>query len=249
MPSAGLLGSAYREFTAAGLNFEGLGLAWARVLPTVVLVPAFGLRGMPTVIRLTTGVALAVCIAPGLSSTPTAGAMVTAWPIALLRELARGLPVAIAAAVPLWTATMMGGTIDALRGVGEQNTPPLLEGRASPLGNLFALLASFAFLASGGPARVALSLLTVSGDLRHPILQAALALSSGIQLAVALASPLVAASFVIEISLALLARAASPTQMHALLAQIRSVALLAVVALLWQRFTDVLLALGRHAGG
>ncbi|HEU4533162.1 MAG TPA: hypothetical protein VFS00_03555, partial [Polyangiaceae bacterium] len=62
-------------------------------------------------------------------------------------------------------------------------------------------------------------------------------------------APLVAASVVVEVALALLARAASPTQVQALAAQVRSVALLAIVALLFERLAAALAALGARAGG
>ena len=124
-----------------------------------------------------------------------------------LVEVARGLPVAIAAAVPLWAATMAGGVADALRGSRETPCVPAVEGSATPLGVPLSLLASAIFLATGGPARVvdALARRPVRG---HPLLAAADDLVSGIGLAVALGGPLLAAAVVIEIAAALVARAA-----------------------------------------
>lgn len=141
---------------------------------------------------------------------------------------------ALAAAVPLWAATMAGGVLDALRGSQESASSPAVEGRATPLGILLSLLGSAVFLSTGGPARVAVALaLRPAGD--HPLLAAVHDLVSGIQLAVALGGPLLASAIVVEIAAALVARAASPAQVHALLAPLRALATLAIVALVFER--------------
>lgn len=230
-PPPGLLSEVARLFAASGTDLAAWGLAWARVAPAVAIVPAFGLRALPGAARATLGLVLAACIAPALR--PVAHAE-TAWPLLLLVEAARGLPIAIAAAVPLWAATMVGGVVDALRGSQEAVSMPTVEGRPTPLGVLFALTAALAFFATGGPAHVAGALAVVS-DVAAPLARAAHDLAAGISVAVALASPLVAASIVVEIAGALVARAASPAQLHAWLAPLRSLAVLALVALLFDR--------------
>ncbi len=243
----GLLETMRTAFEAAGVDLGALGLAWARAMPALTLVPAFGLRALPAPARLAAALGLAACVAPAVAAA--AGPVPDgAWPVALVREVARGLPVALAAAVPLWTATMAGGAVDALRGAGEGPNLPVLEGRTTPLGALFGLVAALAFLGSGGPARVAAALAAapVEGSMA---LRVALELREGVTLAVAIAAPLVAASVVVEVALALLARAASPTQLQALTSQVRSVALLALVALLFERLAGALGALGLRAGG
>jgi hypothetical protein len=60
-------------------------------------------------------------------------------------------------------------------------------------------------------------------------------LASGISVATAIAAPLLAASLVLEIAGALVARAASPAHLSVLLAPIRSLALLALTAILLDR--------------
>src|SRR5258706_596238 len=77
------------------------------------------------------------------------------WPLLVLGEIVRGIPIALAAAIPLWAATMAGGVADALRGAQATVTAPTMEGRASPLGVPLSLLACALFLATGGPARIA----------------------------------------------------------------------------------------------
>jgi type III secretory pathway component EscT len=74
----------------------------------------------------------------------------------------------------------------------------------------------------------------------HPLIAAAQDLTSGIALAVALGGPLLAASVVIEVALALIARAASPAHVHALLAPLRALGILAVMAIVLERFAGAL---------
>ena len=94
----------------------------------------------------------------------------------------QGLPVAIAAAVPLWAATMAGGLVDSLRGAQAELQVSVVEGKSSPLGVPFSILASCIFLATGGPSRIAGAL--ASGALpAHPVLAAAHDLAGGIGIA------------------------------------------------------------------
>jgi type III secretory pathway component EscT len=235
MPS--VLGTVADAFARSGVDLAALGLAWARTLPAVAIVPAFGLRALPVPARAVLGLALAACVFPALE--PVARASSDPWLLAALIEVARGVPVAIAAAVPLWAATMAGGVADALRGSQDAPHLPVVEGRATTLGVPLSLLASAIFLATGGPARVALALaLRPVGA--HPLLAASQDLVGGITLAVALGGPLLAAAVVIEIAAALVARAASPAQVHALLAPMRALGTLAVVALVLERVGTVI---------
>ena len=224
-------------FERSGVDLAGLGLAWARAMPAVTIVPAFGLKALPAPARIVMGLAFAASIFPAMA--PVAATTSQPWAFMALVEVARGLPVAIAAAIPLWAATMAGGVADALRGSRETPSVPAVEGSATPLGILLSLLASAIFLGTGGPARV------VDALARHPLgahpLQAAADdLVSGIALAVALGGPLLAAAVVIEIAAALIARAASPAQVHALLAPLRAIGTLAVMAVVLERLAAAL---------
>jgi type III secretory pathway component EscT len=233
----GVVGTVAEAFARSGVDLAALGLAWARAMPAVTLVPAFGLRALPAPARGVMALAFAAAVFPALA--PVAVSSTEPWLVLALVEVARGLPVALAAAVPLWAATMAGGVADALR--GSQDTPllPTVEGRATPLGVPLSLLASAIFLATGGPARVvgALALHPVGP---HPVLAAADALVGGIALAVALGGPLLAAAVVIEIAAALVARAASPAQVHALLAPLRALGTLAVMGVVLERVATAL---------
>jgi flagellar biosynthetic protein FliR len=240
---------------AAGIDLVATGYAWARVSATVTLVPAFGLRALPSAARGALGVALALAIAPAVvvhhGALAAAGVTLpaAAWPVLLLLEVLRGLPVALAAAIPLWGATMVGGVVDSLRGDSSQLTSPVIDGQTTSLGVLFSLLATSLFLAGGGAARVvaalaaldqegaagsiAFSPLATIGAIAHQ-------LAAGLQMAVALAAPLLVAAVMVEVGGALIARAASPGQFQQILAPVRALALLGVLALVIGRLGELL---------
>jgi len=237
MPS--FVGELADALSRSGVDLGGLGLAWARAMPAVTLVPAFGLRALPRPAQALLGLAFAISIFPALTPVRAAGSI--PWVLLAAGEAARGLPVAIAAAVPLWAATMAGGVADTVRGAQEAFPVPTVEGRATPLGVPLSLLACAIFLSTGGPARV-VSALAFHASGAHPLLAAVYDLVAGIALAVALGGPLLAASVVIEIAAALIARAASPAQVHLLLAPLRALGTLAVMAIVLHRLSAALTA-------
>ncbi len=220
-------------------DLQGLGLAWARFAPTLAIVPAFGLKALPAPARGVLGLALAAAIYPAVVPVVAARAD-DPWFLLALEQIVLGLPVALAAAVPLWAATMAGGLVDSLRGAQESSGIAVVEGgKASPLGVLLSLLASVVFLSTGGPARVASALATTT-IAEHPLLGATHTIVAGIGLAVAIAAPLLAAAIVLEVAFALVARAASPAQVHALLAPLRALGILAIVAIVLERLANVI---------
>ena len=229
---AGLLDEIASTLSTAGVDLRALGLAWARVAPTVALVPAFGLRALPAPVRAVLGVALAVSIAPAVGAQATSS---LAWPAALVVEVAKGLPVALVASIAIWAAVMAGGLIDDLRGARETVGLPHVEPSTGPTGALLALLTSIAFLESGGPARVVAVLARPDLEFSGPLRRAAFDLAGGIELAIVIAMPVLVAAVVVEVASALVARAASPAFIQPLLAPLRSLVLLAVVALVLER--------------
>lgn len=218
-------------------DLAAVGLAWARFAPTLAIVPAFGLRALPVPARGILGVALAAGIYPAVLPAANGDAP---WVVLAFEQILIGLPIALAAAIPLWAATMAGGLVDSLRGAQDGAGLAVVEGsKATPIAILLSLLASIVFLSTGGPARVASALASASfGD--HPLLAAAQSITGGIGIAIALGAPLLAAAVVLEIAFALVARAASPSQVHALLAPLRALGLLAVIALVLDRVVEVL---------
>lgn len=226
------------ELSKAGIDVAGLGLAWARVMPTVTIVPAFGLRALPAPARAVMALVFAATIFPAVMPEPALVA--EPWAYLAAVEMARGLPIALAAAVPLWAATMAGGVADALRGAPQEaQTLPMIDGRVTTLGAPLSLLACALFLANGGPARV-VGALAAHPTGPFPVVAIAEDLVSGITLAVALGAPLLAASVIVELTAALVARAAAPAQVHALLAPLRAVATLAVFAVVFERVAGIL---------
>jgi flagellar biosynthesis protein FliR len=217
-------------------DFAGWLRAWARVTPSLVLVPAFGGAALPAPTRAGLGFALAVAIAPALRPVQ-AGSLSLA--LELLKEAARGLPVAIGAAVLIHTALMAGGAMDDLRGGRESAVLPTFEGEHTPLGAVLGLLVSIALLESGGAARLVSALareVPESGSLDAIVAQ----LSAAVGVAVAVAAPVAAAAVIVSVAEALIARAAAPAHVSALLAPLRGVVLLAVAALALDRIASLL---------
>jgi type III secretory pathway component EscT len=161
----------------------------------------------------------------------------------LLEQAMRGLPVALTAAVALWAATMAGAVIDDLRRATERTALPTLESTTTPGGALLGMLAAIAFLHGGGPARVAAALAEPGLRVVGPLRAAAFDVAAGIQVAVAVASPVIAAAIVWEFGSALMARAATPAFVAPLLAPLRSLVILVAAALFFERMLQVVLVL------
>lgn len=221
---------------AWGVDLRGWALAWARVTPALTLLPAFGLNGLPAPTRAALGLALAVSIAPSLQPVQLAAP----WGVALLLEAARGLPVAITASGALWAAGMAGGLTDNIRGARESQALPVVEEGSSPLGALLALLVALIFLEGGGAARVVAALSTDPAVSHGTVWRVALGLTHAVELALAVAAPVVAVSIVLELANALIARAATPAHVVALLAPLRSIVILVCFALLFERMASLL---------
>lgn len=231
-------------------DLEAIGLAWARVSPAIALVPAFGLKALPVSARAVLTLGMAAAIYPAVSASAgafaSAGAGTLPFAARALEQIALGVPVAVAAAVPLWAATMAGGLVDGLRGAEGGAGAAVVEDRPGAFGVLLSMTASVVFLSTGGPARVATALATRPvGD--SPALAAAHDLVAGIGLAIAVGGPLLAAAVVMELAFALVARAATPAQVHALFAPVRALGLLAVFAVLLERIGALLAVATRSA--
>jgi flagellar biosynthetic protein FliR len=210
-------------------------LAWARVAPLLIVVPAFGAAAVPAAARAGLGVALAAAIAPSIQPLPP-----NALPLGfeLLRQAALGVPVALGAAVLVYAAVMAGGAIDDLRGARETTSMSVFEGPTTSSGTLLGLLVLILFLELGGAARVvaALTHLDREGPTLHEVAQQ---LAGSIEIALAVAAPLAAAAIVLGVAEGLIARASVPAHVSALLSPLRGVALLALFALLLDRILAV----------
>lgn len=204
--------------------------AGAHVLPTATLVPALALRGTPAPLRILLAVALSAPIAAAFPWSPADGPL----PLVLVADAIAGVPLAVLFATPLWIAHHVGALADQLRGAPEANQapPPSAEGARGPLAIMAALLASSAWLASGGASR-ALSLLA-SSRRAVPVgiatwALAARTLADGIRWSFALSSGVLVAAVALEAGLVAIGRVAQPIPVQPVAMVTRP--LVAVVAL------------------
>lgn len=233
----GVLSIAFDLAQDLGVDLPAWGLAWARTAPTIILVPAFGLRAIPAPARAMLGLVIAAAVAPAIAVTrdPT-----LPWALAAAYEGLRGVPVAIGAAAALWAASQAGGLVDNLRGGREQANLPNVESGSTPTGAMLSMLIAVAFLEGGGASKVAQALIRADQDVEHAFSRAVVTLLASIEVSIAVAAPVIAASIVLEVASALVSRAASPAYLQPLLAPLKSLAILGVFALILERVVELL---------
>jgi type III secretory pathway component EscT len=231
------------ELSRWGLDPEAWLRGVARLIPTVLLVPAFGLRALPFPAQLLFAFILAASTLPQAAiHQPLQGP----WLLALLGEVARGLPVAVSAAATIWAAAMAGNLLDELRGAQHPGEFPVVDSDSGPFGVLLSLAASVSFLELGGPARLAEALASDAAVAPFSVWSLVHGAITGIQLAVLITAPLLVLLLVIEVFHALVARVTSPGLWLPLLAPLRALSLLAIAALLLDRLVEGL-ALWMHS--
>lgn len=231
-----LLDALARELSQTGIDPRAWLLSWARLLPSVVFIPAFGLRALPVFARALFAFVLASSVAPAL--TPWA-ATEGHWLVVLGAQISAGLPLATSAALTIWVATMAGSVIDEARsGRLLQTEFESVDSAASPLGVLLSLGASAAFLSLGGPARLTDALASAEPMSRASLHDVARALTEGCQVAVLIAAPVLLAVLFLEVFRGLLSRISNPLLGTSLLAGLRPLALLAIIALLLDRLVE-----------
>lgn len=222
-----------------GRDFGGWLRAWARVTPVLAIVPAFGGAALPAPTRAGLAAALALTIAPALR--PVANRTFP-LPVDLLLEALHGLPVALGAALLVYTALMAGGVIDDLRGARDTVTLPVFDADSTPLGAVLGLLVSIALLESGAAAKLVSALaqpVLVTGSLTAIIAL----LTASVSTALAVAAPVVGVSIVVSAAEALLARASLPAHVGSLLAPLRALLILSVAALALDRMVALMAVL------
>jgi type III secretory pathway component EscT len=239
----GLLSELLAVLSHSGVDAPAWLLASARLIPSVLLIPAFGLRALPILAQVSFAFILAGSVLP--SFAPLA-ASDRPWLLLLVGELLRGLPVALGAATTIWAATMAGNLMDELRGAAPDPGLAVTDSPASPLGILLSLAACVAFLQFGGPARVTEALAAPATLTPNDVRAVVRGLVAGVQLAVLIAAPLLVMSLLLEVFHALLARTTSAALWGAVFAPLRALSLLAIAALLLDRLVEGL-ALWLHA--
>jgi type III secretion protein SpaR/YscT/HrcT len=148
---------------ALGLDSDGslvaVGLGAARTVPVAWLVPAFGGVHLSPVVRLGLGVGLSVLCLPRLGAMTPLEAGPALWVVLLAREAAVGLTLGFVASLIFRAAETAGRITDVARGanLAEVLSPSSGE-RASPLGEVTALLAVVIFLELGGLGHLAVAL-------------------------------------------------------------------------------------------
>jgi type III secretory pathway component EscT len=234
------------ELGRAGITPGAWLLATARVMPSMLLVPAFGLAALPLLARAGFALMLALSVAPALASEMSTASVTVDT---LLAQIWLGLPVAVSAASALWVATMAGNLIDSLRGVQVLAAFSVVDSEASPLGVLLSLAASIGFLLLGGPAALLSALIRAQPLSQATLLGVALSVAQGIDVAVLLAAPLLAIAVVCELGSILIQRAAGASGLGGVLAPARSLVIVLFTAALLDRLVEGLkLWLDRQLG-
>jgi type III secretory pathway component EscT len=232
------------ELARGGVDAEAWLRGTLRLVPSMILVPAFGLRALPFPAQLLFAFVLAGATLPAVAGGLPP--LDRPWLYAALEELARGLPVAVSAAATIWGATMAGNLMDELRGGPPPADFPLADSPSGPLGILLSLAASIAFLEFGGPAQLAQALASPAPLRAHLLAEVVRSLLAGVQLAVLIAAPLLALLLFLEVFHALVTRATRSGLWLSLFAPLRALSVLAIVALLLDRLVEGL-ALWMHS--
>jgi len=232
------------ELARGGVDSEAWLRGTLRLVPSMLLIPAFGLRALPFPAQLLFAFVLAGSTLPMVAAALPP--LDLPWLYAALEELARGLPVAVSAAATIWGATMAGNLMDELRGGPAPQDFPLADSPSGPLGVLLSLAASIAFLEFGGPAQLAQALATPAPLDAHRLAEVVHSLLGGVQLAVLIAAPLLVLSLFLEVFHALLTRATRSGLWVSAFAPLRALSLLAIAALLLDRLVEGL-ALWMHS--
>lgn len=218
------------QLLPAAQTLRTLVLGGAKVMPVVLLVPAFGLRALPIGARVGLALTMGLSVAPALpqSSAQPLG-------LALALEALSALPIALSAAAALWAASMAGSFVNELRQARGMSHLPVVPRDTRPTGALFGLVAAIAFLQTGGPVRVvsALSRQALQGQ---PLLTRVVRdLLSGVHIALAMVVPFLVASVLFELTVALVARALNPARLELIWAPVRAVFILIILAVVLER--------------
>lgn len=211
----------------AGIDAGALAVAWARFIPVVLIVPAFGMAGLGGGLRWAIALLVGASLCPVSLGSLRAAPQDSALARALLESLASGTFVAFAAAAPLWAATMAGSLFDSAWRLSPE--------RPGAFSTLLTLLSTAIFFATGAPARIAGAVTAPSppGILDAAVLQ----VMHGIDIAVAIGAPILFASLAIDTITVAVTRAAGPSWAGAVSLPIRALGLLLLAAALMERVT------------
>jgi type III secretory pathway component EscT len=167
------------------------------------------------------------------------------WPALLLGEIARGIPVALAASVSLWAATVAGGVADHVtRAARAKGSGRLGLADGAPFSTLLFLAAAVSFLQLGGAERIAERLAAPDLPAALPLVLAVRDLAAGVDLGVGIGAPLLVLALVLDLSTLVAARELWTLRAETTLLPLRSLVLLVGVAVLLDRMAEVVAARG-----
>ncbi len=239
---AGLLNAILAELDGGRGTLLGWAVAWARVLPALFMVPAFGLGILPGSLRAAMALALAVGIAPAMH--PSRVELAAPWPAVLVAEALRGVPVALTASVALWAASVAGGVVDAGATATRRAT---LDGpvgrRLTPLSTLFGLLAAIVFLSNGSAARLVARLSDRGPFGASALARAAFDVAAGIDLGASIGAPVLVAALAFDVATAVVARERSALSLESIYAPLRAAVVLVATAVLLDRMLEAVFVL------
>lgn len=235
LPS-GILDAISSEVSGSGESLVAWGIAWARVLPTALVVPAFGLGFLPVSLRAALGFGLAVSVAPAVSVAQLPAGV--PWPLLVVGEMARGVPVAIVAATALFAASVAGGVTDAALGAKLRPLGAPLGRDGGPFATLLGLLAAILFLEGGGATRIAARLGEPALSGQAPLASALRELAAGIEIGATIGAPLLIVAVVVDVAMALAAREFGTLRTETVGAPLRTLAVLVATAALFERMAE-----------
>ena len=199
-------------------------LGAARTVPVTWLVSPLGGAHVPAPARVAFGLLLALLVEPSLDAAAArAGLDHAGGPLILVvleREILVGFGVGLVVSFAFRAAEAAGRLVDTLRGASMAEVlVPTSDERASPMGALYVLLATLVFFELGGVPRLLEALLAsydavpLAGAVTPATLRAAasvviVASARLIEVALALAAPVVVALWLTDVALGMIARVA-----------------------------------------
>ncbi|UTH74100.1 type III secretion system export apparatus subunit SctT [Chromobacterium sp. IIBBL 290-4] len=231
---------------AAGLYFDIHGwaataaLGFARVGPVFFILPFLNSNVLTGVARS----AIAMLVAQGVWPHEAGAAMpvdMPPFPLLLLRETMIGLLLGVLLAWPFWVFHVLGSVIDNQRGATFSSSVDPANGvDTSELANLFNLFSAVIYLQGGGMALM-LEMFAQSYRLCDPLsagmpaLQPVLGVAGRIMgKAVVLASPMIAALLLTEMTLGLLSRFAQQLNAFSVAMTVKSLVALIILLLYFE---------------
>jgi flagellar biosynthesis protein FliR len=233
-------------------------LLLARILPSIILTPFLGGETVPPEVKLGLGLLLGLVLFPAITeqvrAVPVSGVLFLAL---MLKELFVGLTLSFVLGMVFDAAQMAGNLVDTMSGTNQaQLMVPSIGQQVSLFSNLQIQLTTVVFLTLGGHHLVIQafgdSLLTLPLD-RYPTFHGGLAgwafydtvirvFGDLVRIALALASPVLVATFLTDLALGMINRVAPQVQVFFVAMQIKP----AVTVLIM--LTSFHLILGRIVG-